>query len=120
MHSMCPARGPMAVPASALKSALTKLVFTTAGLLLTHGPLAPLGITPSTEVVKALAEATLALVLFSGASRVGLGHLRTDLGLRLRLLGLVSVLVSFTPVRGRSWANAGCLSVKVRYARGRW
>jgi hypothetical protein len=39
-------------------------------------------------VVKVLAEATLALVLFSYASRVGLRHLRADLGLCLRLLGI--------------------------------
>ena len=41
------------------------IVFTVAGVLLTHGLLAPLGITPGGEVVKVLAEATLALVLFS-------------------------------------------------------
>jgi sodium/hydrogen antiporter len=64
------------------------IVFTVAGVLLTHGPLAPLGITPGTEVVKVLAEATLALVLFSDASRVGLHPLRADLGLCLRLLGI--------------------------------
>ena len=52
------------------------IVFTVAGVLLTHGPLAPLGITLSSEVVKVLAEATLALVLFSDASRVGLHQLR--------------------------------------------
>jgi len=62
--------------------------FTAAGVLLTHGPLAPLGVMPSAEQVKLLAEATLALVLFSDASRVGLHHLRADLGLCLRLLGI--------------------------------
>jgi NhaP-type Na+/H+ or K+/H+ antiporter len=64
------------------------IVFTVAGLLLTHGPLTPLGVTPGSEVVKVLAEATLALVLFSDASRVGLHQLRADLGLCLRLLGI--------------------------------
>ena len=64
------------------------IVFTVAGVLLTHGPLAPLGITPSSEVEKVLTEATLALVLFSDASRVGLHQLRADLGLCLRLLGI--------------------------------
>ena len=79
------------------------IVFTVAGVLLTHGPLAPLGITPSREVVKVLAEVTLALVLFSDASRVGLRQLRADLGLCLRLLciGLpltigLGTLVAFT------------------------
>ena len=79
------------------------IVFTAAGVLLTHGPLTPLGITPSPEVVKVLAEVTLALVLFSDASRVGLHQLRADLGPCLRLLGIglpltigLGTLVAFT------------------------
>ena len=64
------------------------IVFTAVGLLLSHGPLAVLGVTPSRQVLKALAEATLVLVLFSDASRVGLRHLRADLGLCVRLLGV--------------------------------
>ena len=64
------------------------IVFVAAGLMLTHGPLAPLGYAPSAELVKELAEITLVLVLFSDASRVGLRDLRTDLGLCLRLLGI--------------------------------
>jgi NhaP-type Na+/H+ or K+/H+ antiporter len=64
------------------------IIFVVAGLLLTHGPLAPLGFAPSPELVKALAEITLVLVLFSDASRVRLPDLRTDLGLCLRLLGI--------------------------------
>ena len=64
------------------------IAFTAAGVLLAHGPLATLGITPGTEVVKVLAEATLALVLFSDASRVGPRQLRADLGLCMRLLGI--------------------------------
>ncbi len=64
------------------------IIFVVAGLLLTHGPLAPLGFAPSRELVKVLAEITLVLVLFSDASRVRLRDLRTDLGLCLRLLGI--------------------------------
>ena len=64
------------------------IIFVVAGLLLTHGPLAPLGFVPSPELVKALAEITLVLVLFSDASRVGLRDLRVDMGLCLRLLGI--------------------------------
>jgi NhaP-type Na+/H+ or K+/H+ antiporter len=64
------------------------ITFVMAGLLLTHGPLAVLGVTPSHEAVKVLAEATLVLVLFSDASRVGLRDLRAELGLCLRLLGI--------------------------------
>ena len=64
------------------------IAFTAAGVLLTHGPLAPLRVTPSSEVVNALAGATLALVLFADASRVGLHQLRADLWQCLRLLGI--------------------------------
>ena len=64
------------------------IIFVAAGLVLTHGPLAPLGIQPSNELVKAMAEFTLVLVLFTDASRVGLHEMRPDLGLYLRLLGL--------------------------------
>jgi NhaP-type Na+/H+ or K+/H+ antiporter len=63
------------------------ITFVLAGLVLTHGPLAVLGIAPAPEVVKVLAEVTLVLVLFSDASRVGLRDLRADLGLCVRLLG---------------------------------
>ena len=64
------------------------ITFVLAGLLLTHAPLAVLGVTPSKTLVKELAEFTLALVLFSDASRVGLHELRVDAGLYLRLLGV--------------------------------
>src|SRR6266536_329428 len=64
------------------------IVFVAAGLVLTQGPLAVLGIAPDPEAVKVLAEFTLVLVLFSDASRVGLRDLRADLGLCLRLLGI--------------------------------
>jgi len=47
------------------------ITFVLAGLLLTHGPLAFLSVVPSKELIKELAELTLALVLFSDASRVG-------------------------------------------------
>jgi NhaP-type Na+/H+ or K+/H+ antiporter len=62
------------------------IVFAAAGLVLTHGPLAALGVAPDPEAVKVLAEFTLVLVLFSDASRVGLRDLRADLGLCGRLL----------------------------------
>jgi NhaP-type Na+/H+ or K+/H+ antiporter len=63
------------------------ITFVLAGLLLTHGPLAFLSMAPSKELIKELAEFTLALVLFSDASRVGLHELRADAGMYLRLLG---------------------------------
>jgi hypothetical protein len=58
------------------------ITFVLAGLLLTHRPLAVLGIAPSRELIKELAEFTLALVLFSDASRVGLHELRVNAGIR--------------------------------------
>ena len=64
------------------------IAFVLAGVVLTHGPLAPLGYAPSHETVKVLAEFTLVLVLFSDASRVGLRELREDMGLCVRLLGI--------------------------------
>src|SRR6266516_2600811 len=64
------------------------ITFVVVGVLLTHGLLAPLGSAPSPETVRALAEITLVLVLFSDASRVGLRDLRADAGLYLRLLGI--------------------------------
>ena len=64
------------------------ITFLIAGLVLTQGPLAVLGVAPSNEVVKILAEITLVLVLFSDASRVGLRDLQAELGLCLRLLGI--------------------------------
>jgi NhaP-type Na+/H+ or K+/H+ antiporter len=63
------------------------IIFVLAGLLLAHGPLAVLSVAPSNELIKVLAEFTLALVLFSDASRVGLHELRVDAGLYVRLLG---------------------------------
>ncbi|MGH3250696.1 MAG: cation:proton antiporter [Trebonia sp.] len=64
------------------------IIFVLAGLLLTHGPLAFLSITPSNQLIKDLAEFTLALVLFSDASRVGLHEVRVDARLYARLLGV--------------------------------
>ena len=64
------------------------ITFVLAGVVLTHGPLRPLGFAPSHEAVKGLAELTLVLVLFSDASRVGLRDLRHDMGLCVRLLGI--------------------------------
>ena len=64
------------------------ILFVLAGLLLTHGPLAVLAFTPSNELIKELAEFTLALVLFSDASRVSLHELREDAGVYVRLLGI--------------------------------
>jgi NhaP-type Na+/H+ or K+/H+ antiporter len=86
------------------------IAFVVAGVVLTHGPLAPLGYAPSHETIKVLAEFTLVLVLFSDASRVGLRELREDMGLCVRLLaiglpltiglGTVLVLALFSGING--------------------
>jgi hypothetical protein len=47
------------------------ITFVVAGLLLTHGPLAFLAVAPGKELIKELAEFTLALVLLSDASGSG-------------------------------------------------
>ncbi|MEP7024910.1 MAG: cation:proton antiporter [Actinomycetota bacterium] len=64
------------------------IAFVLAGLLLTHGPLAVLSVVPTHELVRDLADATLALVLFSDASRVSLRDVKADASLYARLLGL--------------------------------
>ena len=64
------------------------IIFVVAGLLLTHGPLAVLSVTPDPKVVRTLAELTLVLVLFSDASRVRWRDFERDRGLYLRLLGV--------------------------------
>ena len=63
------------------------IFFTTAGLVAGPGlGLVDLGIGSST--LKLLAEATLALVLFSDASRISLGRLRSEYAVPLRLLAI--------------------------------
>ena len=91
------------------------ILFTVAGLLLTHGPLRVLGVEPSGEQVKLLAEATLALVLFSDASRVGLRNLRADAGLCLRLLGIgLPLTIGLGTLL--AWAVVGGASVWLAFA----
>ncbi|MEV0901955.1 cation:proton antiporter [Actinoplanes sp. NPDC049802] len=62
------------------------ILFVTAGLLLSSGPMPDPEATR--EVVRLLAEVTLVWVLFADASRVGLPEFRADLGLFARLLGV--------------------------------
>src|SRR5215469_6365686 len=86
------------------------IVFVLAGLLLTHGPLAPLGYAPSPELLKALAEVTLVLVLFCDASRVGLRDLRTDMWLCVRLL-VIGLPLTIGLGTLLAWAVVGGASV---------
>ena len=64
------------------------IAFVVMGLVVTHGPTALIHFSPHSETIKSLAEVTLALVLFTDASRVNIHELRRDLGLPVRLLAI--------------------------------
>ena len=72
------------------------LVFTAVGYLLCNPRWGPIPVDVEAESIQVIAEVTLALVLFSDASRVNLAELRRDVGLPVRLLGIglpLSVIV---------------------------
>src|SRR4051794_16431693 len=64
------------------------MVFTAVGVLVGAEPLGLVDPNVSSEAVKLLAEATLALVLFGDASRIHLRALRDEVSIPARLLGL--------------------------------
>jgi sodium/hydrogen antiporter len=64
------------------------MVFVAFGVLVGPKVLDGIDVSSSSATVRALAEATLALVLFCDASRVDLRQLRIEVGLPLRLLGV--------------------------------
>ncbi len=64
------------------------IAFVAMGVVVTHGPLAFIHFDPHSSTVRSLAEVTLALVLFTDASRVNAHELRHDLGLPVRLLAI--------------------------------
>jgi NhaP-type Na+/H+ or K+/H+ antiporter len=64
------------------------IAFVAMGVVVTHGPLAFVHFDPHSSTVRSLAEVTLALVLFTDASRVNVHELRHDLGLPVRLLAI--------------------------------
>ena len=64
------------------------ILFVAFGLLVGPEVLDGIDLSSSSATVRALAEVTLALVLFSDASRIDLGALRRTVGLPLRLLGI--------------------------------
>jgi sodium/hydrogen antiporter len=64
------------------------MLFTAAGLLVGTDALGLVDPSATGELVKVLAEATLAVVLFSDASRIDQGALRSELGVPARLLGI--------------------------------
>ena len=64
------------------------ILFVSIGLLLGPEVLDAVEISSTSETVRALAEATLALVLFSDSSRIDLRKLRRDVALPVRMLGI--------------------------------
>jgi sodium/hydrogen antiporter len=64
------------------------MVFVAVGLLAGPKVLGEIDVESSSATVRALAEATLALVLFCDASRIDLRMLRRDVGVPVRLLGI--------------------------------
>jgi NhaP-type Na+/H+ or K+/H+ antiporter len=64
------------------------MLFVAFGLLVGPKVLDGIDLESTSSVVRTLAEATLALVLFSDASRIDLRQLRPDVGVPLRLLGI--------------------------------
>lgn len=64
------------------------LLFVVAGYLLANPDWGPVEVDIEVDALHRLAEVTLALVLFSDASRINVGDLRRDLTLPVRLLGI--------------------------------
>ena len=64
------------------------MLFVAFGLLVGPHALGGINVESTSSTVRTLAEATLALVLFSDASRISLRQLRPDVGVPLRLLGI--------------------------------
>lgn len=83
------------------------LVFTAAGYLIANSDWGLLTVDVDTAVIHGVAEATLALVLFSDAARVNSGELRRDFGVPVRLLavGLPLTILAGTLLAG--WLFGG-------------
>src|SRR4051812_22812053 len=64
------------------------MLFVAFGLLVSPRALDGIDVASTSSIVRELAEATLALVLFCDASRIDLRELRGEVGLPLRLLGV--------------------------------
>jgi NhaP-type Na+/H+ or K+/H+ antiporter len=64
------------------------MLFVAYGLLVGSQALDGIDIASTSSTVRAFAEATLALVLFSDASRIELDHLRSEVSVPARLLGI--------------------------------
>ena len=94
------------------------MVFTAAGLFVGADALGLVDPSASGEQVKLLAEATLAVVLFSDASRIDLRELRGELGIPSRLLGvglpltiLAGFVVALALLEALSWPEALVIAI---------
>ncbi len=94
------------------------MVFTTAGLIVGVEALGLVDPSATGIEVKTLAEATLAVVLFSDASRIDLRALRQTLGIPARLLGiglpltiLAGFLVALAILGDLAWPEALVLAI---------
>jgi len=94
------------------------MVFTAAGLLFGVEALGLFDPSATGLGVKTLAEATLAVVLFSDASRIDLRALRSELGVPARLLGIglpLTILAGFVAalvlLDGLGWPEALVLAI---------
>ena len=70
------------------------IAFLVLGLIVAHEPLSLIDVHITSTTVRSVAEITLALVLFSDASRVNVRELRADVALPVRLLGIGLPLTS--------------------------
>ena len=93
------------------------LVFTAAGLALGPAGLSRLDVPASGETVKVVTELTLALLLFADASTIGLGQLRRNAGIPLRLLALglpmtiaLGTVAAYLVLPGSSWGAAALVA----------
>jgi sodium/hydrogen antiporter len=94
------------------------MVFTAAGLLVGADALGLVDPSATGVEVKVLAEATLAVVLFSDASRIDLRALRGELGIPTRLLGIglpLTILLGFVAALALldtlTWAEALVIAI---------
>ena len=94
------------------------IVFTAAGLLFGVEALGLVDPSATGDAVKVLAEATLAAVLFSDASRIDLRALRRDVGIPARLLGIglpLTIVAGFVAavllLGDLAWAEALVLAI---------
>ena len=94
------------------------MIFTAVGLLVGSEALGLIEVAPAGETVKLLAEATLAIVLFTDASRIDVRALRGELSVPARLLGiglpltlLAGFVVALLVFPELLWAEALLLAV---------